>query len=154
MSGRTTEEQITTFDQVWLQWAEPCKKLYLDPPGKYISPKWNQYLQTENIRVIMAAGASHWQIGRAEIHGKIIKDMLTRMDKEEPIFSSGDFTKCLRQAFAAKNSLSRAKGLTPEQALLGKARSLPGSLHLMKAQGHMHLLRESKGTGPSCFHSS
>eukprot|EP00435_Cladocopium_sp_Y103_P056318 s71_g19.t1 len=54
--------------------------------------------------------------------------MLTRMDKEDPIQNSSDFQRCLRQAFAAKNSLSRAKGFTPEQALLGKAKSLPASL--------------------------
>ena len=30
--------------------------------------------------------------------------------------------------FGAKNSLSRVGGFTPEQALLGKARSIPGSL--------------------------
>ena len=128
MSGRTTEDQISTFEQAWLQWAGPCKTLYLDPAGEHVSPKWNQYLQKENIQVVMAAGDSHWQIGRAEIHGKIVKDMLTRMDREEPIRSVGEFQRCLRQVFAAKNSLSRAKGFTPEQALLGKARSLPASL--------------------------
>ena len=128
VSGRTTEEQISTFEKAWLMWAGPCKTLYLDPAGEYISPLWNQYLQKENIRVTMAAGDSHWQIGKAEIHGKIIKDMLTRMDKEEPIQNMSDFQRCLRQAFAAKNSLSRAKGFTPEQALLGKSRSLPASL--------------------------
>eukprot|EP00435_Cladocopium_sp_Y103_P038988 s374_g10.t1 len=128
VSGRTTEEQISTFEKAWLLWAGPCKTLYLDPAWEYVNPKWNDYLQKENIRVTMAAGDSHWQIGRAEIYGKIIKDMLTRMDKEEPISNLQDFQKCLRQAFAAKNSLSRAKGYTPEQALLGKSRSLPASL--------------------------
>ena len=50
LSGRTTEEQIATFEQAWLQWAGPCTTLYLDPAGEYVSPKWNQYLQKENIR--------------------------------------------------------------------------------------------------------
>ena len=54
--------------------------------------------------------------------------MLTRMDMENPIRDSSDFRRCLRQVFAAKNSLSRVKGFTPEQALLGKARALPASL--------------------------
>ena len=93
LSGRSTEEQITTFEQAWLQWAGPCKTLYLDPAGEYVSSKWNQYLQGENIRVVMAAGDSHWQIGRAEIHGKIVKDMLTRMDREDPIKDVKDFQK-------------------------------------------------------------
>ena len=143
LSGRSTEEQITTFEQAWLQWAGPCKTLYLDPAGEYVSSKWNQYLQGENIRVVMAAGDSHWQIGRAEIHGKIVKDMLTRMDREDPIKDVKDFQKCLRQVFAAKNSLSRARGFTPEQALLGKARSLPASL-TSDNDGGAHALAESE----------
>eukprot|EP00435_Cladocopium_sp_Y103_P032161 s399_g8.t1 len=143
VSGRTTEEQISTFEQVWLHWAGPCKTLYLDPAGEYISPLWNQHLQGENIRVVMTAGDSHWQIGRAEIHGKIVKDMLTRMDKEEPIQNLEDFQRCLRQAFSAKNALSRAKGFTPEQALLGKARALPGSLTSDENVG-AHTLAESE----------
>ena len=127
-SGRTAEEQIRTFEDNWLQWAGPCKTLYLDPAGEYISPKWNDRLQEENIKVVMAAGDSHWQIGRSEVHGRIVKDMLTRIDQEEAITNFEDFRRCLRQVFAAKNSLSRAKGFTPEQALLGKARALPSSL--------------------------
>ena len=142
LSGRTVEEQIRTFEDTWLQWAGPCKTLYLDPAGEYVSPKWNDYLQGENIRVVMAAGDSHWQIGRTEIHGHIIKDMLTRMDQESPVRDSEDFKRCLRQAFSAKNALSRARGFTPEQALLGKARALPASLTSDDNTG-AHLLAES-----------
>ena len=84
LSGRTTEEQISTF----------CKTLYLDPAREYVGPKWNQHLQGENIKAVMAAGDSHWQIGRAEIHGKIVKDMLTRMDREDPIKNASEFQRC------------------------------------------------------------
>jgi hypothetical protein len=90
----------------------------------------------------MAAGDSHWQIGRAEIHGRIVKDMLTRMDQETPIQNCDEFKQCLRLVFSAKNSLSRAKGFTPEQALLGKARALPASL-TADSQTGAHLLAES-----------
>ena len=54
--------------------------------------------------------------------------MLDRMDKETPIDTEDEFRLCLRQGFAAKNALSRIGGFTPEQALLGKSRHLPGSL--------------------------
>ena len=37
-STRSTDEQIDTFEQAWLQWAGPCKTLYLDPAGEYVSP--------------------------------------------------------------------------------------------------------------------
>ena len=143
VSGRTVPEQISTFENVWLHWAGPCKTLYLDPAGEYVSPAWNDHLQRHNVRTVMAAGDSHWQIGRSEIHGRIVKDMLTRMDREQPILDLQEFRRCLREVFMAKNSLSRAKGFTPEQALLGKARSLPGSLTADEQSG-AHLLAESE----------
>ena len=46
------------------------------------------------------------------------------------------------QSFSAKNALSRARGFTPEQALLGKARALPASLTSDDNTG-AHLLAES-----------
>ena len=126
LSGRTVDEQISTFENVWLQWAGPCKTLYLDPAGEYVNTKWHTHLQQENIKVSMSAGDSHWQLGRTEAHGKIIKQMLTAMDVEKPIESVEEFKRCLRQVFAAKNSMGQTRGFSPEQALLGKARSLPG----------------------------
>ena len=126
-SGRTVADQIRLFEDVWLQWAGPCKLLYLDPAGEYVNNEWAQFLQRENIKVSLSAGESHWQLGRCERHGHIIKNVLDRMDKETPIDSEEELRLCLRQAFAAKNALSRI-AFTPEQALLGKSRHLPGSL--------------------------
>ncbi|CAL1139692.1 unnamed protein product [Cladocopium goreaui] len=126
--ARKVEDQIRVFLQAWVQWAGPCTLLYLDPAGEYISDEWSAALQSEGIRVSMTAAESHWQNGRAEAHGRIIKNMLTRMEKDQSILTVEDFSRCLRQAFAAKNSLSRVNGFTPEQCLLGKSRRLPGSL--------------------------
>eukprot|EP00435_Cladocopium_sp_Y103_P075770 s178_g64.t1 len=99
-------------------------------------------LQGEGIRVSMTAAESHWQNGRAEMHGRIIKGMLTRMDKEHRIETAEEFTRCLRQAFAAKNALSRVNGFTPEQCLLGKSPPLPGSL-VSDSEASSHCLAES-----------
>ena len=143
VSGRSVEEQISTFEDVWLQWAGPCKVLYLDPAGEYINDKWHTFLQKENIKVSMSAGDSHWQLGRAESHGKIIKQMLTAMDVESPIESLDEFKRCLRQAFSAKNSLGQVRGFSPEQAVLGKAKALPGSL-MSDVQAAAHSILDSE----------
>ena len=127
-SGRTVEEMIQTFENTWQQWAGPCRTVYLDPAGEFVSETWAQRLQAENIRVSMTAAEGHWQIGRVEIHGKIIKRMLDHMDRDQAISDEAEFDLCLRQAFAAKNSLSRIAGFTPEQALLGKSKPLPASI--------------------------
>ena len=126
--GRSVPDQIRAFEETWLRWAGPCKRLYMDPAGEFTNDEWATFLQSEGIACSVAASRSHWQIGRSEVHGKIVKTMLSHMELDRAIDTEEEFDRCLRQAFNAKNSLSRAYGFTPEQALLGKARSLPGSL--------------------------
>ena len=68
--------------------------------------------------------------------------MLTRMESQDPICSEADFRQSLRAAIQVKNSLSRVKGFTPEQAVLGKMRHLPGSL-ISDDQAANHALADS-----------
>ena len=103
VTGRTVEDQYEALTDSWTKWAGPCQFLYLDPAGEYIGDAWREKIQRE----------SHWQVGRVESHGKILKGMLTRMDSEETISSDADFRQRLRAAIQAKNSLSRVRGFTP-----------------------------------------
>lgn len=61
-------------------------------------------LQEYGIQVKTTARDSHWQLGRTEVHGSIVKRMLERMDAEAPISTNEEFRV---QAFCAKNALSR-----------------------------------------------
>ena len=127
-TGRTPEEQFEVLADQWFQWAGVCKVLYVDPAGEYNSDFWRLQLQKAGIQTQVSAGEAHWQLGRTEAHGKILKSMLTRMDHAEPIRDEQEFRRALRQAVLAKNSLSRVRGFTPEQAVLGKMTRLPASL--------------------------
>ena len=147
LSSRKVESQIETFLSTWVQWAGPCRTLYLDPAGEYVNDTWAATLQSEGIQVSMAAAEAHWQNGRAEIHGKIVKDMLNRVERDRDIDTVEEFSQCLRQVFAAKNSLSRVHGFTPEQCLLGKSRHLPGSLMSDEAASSHSLAESSSPEG-------
>ena len=48
----------------------------------------------------------------------------------------------MRQAFSAKNSLGQVRGFSPEQAVLGKAKALPGSL-MSDVQASAHSILDS-----------
>ena len=122
------DSQLTCFEETWLSWAGPPKELYLDPAAEYTSDRWSEAMQAEDIRLKMSAAESHWQLGRVESHGKVIKRMLDLMDLESPIRGEEAFRRALRQVFTAKNSLSRIHGYTPEQAVLGTSRRLPASV--------------------------
>ena len=103
VSERKVESQIQTYQETWVQWAGPSRLLYLDPAGEYVNDAWAAHLQGDGTQVSMTAASSHWQNGRSEAHGKIVKMMLTRMGKDMSIDTVGEFSRCLRQVFAAKN---------------------------------------------------
>ena len=126
--GDDAASQIQCFDDLWMSWAGPPKEVYLDPATEYTGGAWLNYMQGEDIALKMTAADSHWQLGRVESHGHVIKRMLDRMNLQKPILDTESFGKALRQAFTAKNSMSRVHGYTPEQAVLGFARRLPASI--------------------------
>ena len=145
-----SESQLACFEETWLSWAGPPKQVYLDPATEYTSEKWLEAMQSEDIELKMTAAESHWQLGRVEAHGRVIKRMLDLMNAETPIRSGEDFCRALRQVFSAKNSMSRIHGFTPEQAVLGIARRLPASV-TGGTEASSHALAESEGSEGSAF---
>ena len=127
-AGRSPEEQFSALSDRWFSFAGVPQVIYVDPAGEYTCEFWRTQLQKENIKSKVSAAESHWQLGRVESHGRILKDMLSRMDAEQEIGDEQEFRLSLRQAVWAKNSLSRVKGYTPEQAVFGKMSRLPGSI--------------------------
>ncbi|CAE7186770.1 GIP, partial [Symbiodinium pilosum] len=123
-----TESVMEHFENLWVNWAGYPQEVYVDPGGEFVSESWVTRTQEAGIKVHMSASDSHWQLGRAEIHGSTVKQMLSRMDLEESIESSVAFQRAMRQVFHAKNTSSRVDGYTPQQAVLGIASKLPGSI--------------------------
>ena len=137
-----TEGVMEHFENLWVNWAGYPQEVYVDPGGEFVSESWVTRMQEAGIKVHMSASDSHWQLGRAEIHGSTVKQMLSRMDLEEPIESSVAFQRALRQVFHSKNTLSRIDGYTPQQAVLGIASKLPGSI-LSDGDASTHALADS-----------
>ena len=100
--------------------------IYLDPAGEFRSEATLDSFQKQNIKTFVTAAA--WQRGRLERHGDIVKNMLSRVDKEVPITSDSQLDQALQQVFNAKNALVRHKGYAPEQSVLGKSVRIPGSV--------------------------
>ena len=144
------ESQLKVFQQVWMLWAGPPQTVYVDPASEYRAEKWQDSMQALDVHIKMTLGDAHWQLGRVEIHGAIVKKMLDRMDLERPINTAAEFAAALTQSFNAKNTLSRVKGYSPEQAVLGIARRLPGSLTSNADAGSLSLA-EGQGVASDVF---
>ena len=124
---KTTEGLIHCFQTAWLSWAGPPKALMFDSATEANSEGFAQFLQEHDIKSHVILTDAHWQLGRAEPHGAILQNMLSKMYVDKPFSSQKEFESVLVQ--------SRVKGYTPEILVLGKSRRLPGSVVDESEQG-------------------
>ena len=115
------------FRQAWLHWAGPCKQLIIDNESGLCSEQFSNLTQGEDIQLRVIAAYAHWQLGKTERHGDILQHMLQKFDHEKAITHDTEFSAALDHCCAAKNSLARHKGYTPEILVLGKSRHLPAT---------------------------
>eukprot|EP00434_Breviolum_minutum_P042887 symbB.v1.2.038193.t1/scaffold5827.1/size23306/2 len=115
------------FRQAWLHWAGPCKQMIIDNESGLCSEQFSNLTQAEDIQLRAIAAYAHWQLGKTERHGDILQHMLQKFDHENSITTDIDFSTALDHCCAAKNSLARHRGYTPEILVLGKSRHLPAT---------------------------
>ena len=140
LDGRNLDHAIPAFQSVWALWAGFPKNLYLDPAGEFRADQWLSFMQAHNYNTHVHMTAEAWQRGRIERHGAILKDMLHRLDAEQPFESTNQFDEMLTLSCQAKNQLSKQNGYSPEQVVLGKSTALPASLTSDDAASAAHAL--------------
>ena len=123
---RPNSEQLSQlFNKYWINWAGPPKMLLHDSAGEFCSEEFARYLQGYDFRSSTIPAEAHWQLGRCERHGAILQAMLEKWQVHHPISCFSDFEMALSHNVAAKNSLSRHRGYSPEILVLGKSRHVP-----------------------------
>ena len=70
------DEVTVASEKTWINWAGCPQEVYVDHGSEFVSEKWALKMQETGTRVRMSAADSHWQLGRAEIHGNTVKRML------------------------------------------------------------------------------
>ena len=126
--NRSVENAIQCFQQAWLSWAGSPNELLVDAASELNAEAFSLFSQQNNIKCTTISTEAHWQNGRAERHGAILGNMLTKSEVEEPINTGNDFEQMLIHCTQAKNSLSIRKGYPPEVLVLGKSTRIPGSI--------------------------
>eukprot|EP00435_Cladocopium_sp_Y103_P025697 s606_g6.t1 len=124
---QTTEGLIDAFNAAWIRWAGPPKSVMFDSATEANSEMFAKYLQEMATSSYVIPTDAHWQLGRAERHGALLKHMITKYHEDHPIRNHTDFEQCLLQLCNAKNAMSRHEGFTPEMWVLGKMKPIPGS---------------------------
>ena len=122
----TAAEFLDYLREGWIQYFGKPVTLRLDPAGAFRSHEMEHFCDDQGILLDVIPGEAHWQLGRAERHGAILKHMIDKFHEDHLIGSPHDFEQCLIQLCNAKNALSRHEGFTPEMWVLGKMKPLPG----------------------------
>ena len=126
--SRTSKEVASQMQTYWFSWAGPPKQLMSDSAGEFCSEEFAKFLQSFDIQSTVVPTEAHWQLGKCERHGAILQDMLNKLQVNHPITCREELEQALCQCTAAKNSLSRCRGYSPEILVLGKSRHQPASV--------------------------
>ena len=126
--NRSVEHAIDCITQGWLAWAGSPNELIVDAATELNADAFAKFMQQNNIKCSTISTNAHWQNGKAERHGEILGQMLSKFDLEQPIDSAVELQQALAHCTQAKNALSIRKGYAPEVLVLGKHTRLPGAV--------------------------
>ena len=126
--NRSVDHAIDAIVQSWFSWAGSPNEMLVDAATELNAETFSQFMQQSNIKCTTISTDAHWQNGKAERHGEVLAQMLSKYDLEHPIKDANDLQIALAHCTQAKNSLSIRKGFAPEVLVLGKQTRLPGSV--------------------------
>ena len=92
----------------------------MDVERGLVSREFVDTLGEAQIQVFPIAGQAHWQHGKIERHGAVLKDMIGRVVNETQAKGEEEMNWVAVEAAAAKNMLSREHGFSPSQLLFGR----------------------------------
>ena len=125
--SRAADAFLECFLQSWLMWAGTPHELIIDAGTELNSDEVANFAQAHNIHMTTISTEAHFQNGKAERHGSILQNMLTKYEADHAIHSYHDLKQGLWWCTQAKNAYSIRKGFSPEILVLGKQTRLPGS---------------------------
>ena len=125
--SRAADAFLECFLQSWLMWAGTPHEMIIDAGTELNSDEVANFAQAHNIHMTTISTEAHFQNGKAERHGSILQNMLTKYETEHAIHTYHDLKQGLWWCTQAKNAYSIRKGFSPEILVLGKQTRLPGS---------------------------
>ena len=117
---------------LWVCWAGPPETVHMDNGTEFASTVRDAF-DHMGTRIRVSAPQSPWQVGRTERQGGWFKEMLRRTVKHTSATGWDEMRWTCACVCAAKNSLRRRCGFSPNQWVFGTEPRIPGDL---TDQGH------------------
>ena len=119
---------VDVFFRDWVKWAGNPIEVSIDLERGFSSQLFASSLGEAGIQVVPVAGQAHWQHGKVERHGSILKDMLTKVLVQNSGCTPEEVSWMANEVTMAKNALAREHGFSPSQLLFGKEPRLYGEV--------------------------
>eukprot|EP00438_Fugacium_kawagutii_P019541 Skav235674 [mRNA] locus=scaffold358:1207972:1219069:- [translate_table: standard] len=120
LCDHTPETFVETFFAFWVKWAGKPLELSIDLETGLGSRTFGLALGEAGVTVVPIAGQAHWQHGKIERRGSILKDMLGKAITQVDCTDTKQLGWVADEITMAKNMLVREHGFSPSQLLFGK----------------------------------
>jgi hypothetical protein len=116
------------FQNHWVNVLGPPKEVTVDQERGFIGPGFVDPVSKMGSLVTSIAGQAHWQNGKSERHGSIVKEMVRKTVVQSGAVGEDEMKEVGKECVVAKNSLVREHGFSPEQLVFGKEIHKEGEL--------------------------
>lgn len=120
IDDHSPETFVDVFMNRWIRWAGTPEEVSIDLERGFGSQEFASALGEAGVTVVPVAGQAHWQHGKIERHGGILKTMIQKVlheiDGKKPL----EVDWAAQEVTQAKNMLAREHGFSPSQLVFGK----------------------------------
>ena len=104
----------------WIKWAGSPGEISIDMERGFGSQDFADQMGEAGCVVVPIAGQAHWQHGKIERHGQIVKEMMQKVIAQCQAKGILEMSWVAIEVSNAKNMLVREHGFSPNQLLFGK----------------------------------
>lgn len=109
IDDHSPETFIEVFMDHWVKWAGRPIEVSIDMERGFGSDKFASALGEAGIQVVPIAGQAHWQHGKVERHGAIIKEMMAKVLVHGDVVGTNQVIWAANEVTNCKNSLVRER---------------------------------------------
>ena len=126
MAGRTTEHVVSALVNGWFRFFGPPENILLDAEGAMKSLDFQEMAAQAGCTMRFVPADAHWQLGRAERHGAVAKEIANRIIVQHGVQTAEEMEMVVTMAGFTKNQLIRRAGVAPSQWVFGRSPRIPG----------------------------
>ena len=112
----TGHSMAEAFHDVWARPYGLPNTIYMDPAMANVSKEFQNYLAQNDIKLLLAAAESHWQLGLVEVTNRVLRHMAQRVWRT----TSRPAKEVIETCATTRNEQLRRCGFSPSQWFLGK----------------------------------